>query len=871
MMTANDIRKSFLDFFKSKQHSLIPSDSVVPKDDPTVLFTTAGMQQFKRQFLGHIDGFTRAATSQKCLRTDDLDRVGVTAFHHTFFEMLGNFSFGDYFKKEAIEWAWEFLTTIVKIPADKLWVSIYKDDSEAEQIWIEHMKFPKNKLVKLGDKSNFWPSNAKVSGPNGPCGPCSEIFFDYGFNPNCPNGTTCDPDCSCGRFSEVWNLVFTQFNRKDGGVLEALPNKNIDTGMGLERLVAVVQGKRTNYDTDLFMPIRQAIETQIRAEKITLGEREELVIADHIRAIVFAISDGVIPSNKERGSVVKRLINDSTNLVLSAGGTGPSIYKLVPSVIEIFQDQYPEIAVKENDLMNMIQKTEEAFIQVRKERLPEFKIKYPLAQTAEERGKLYFIYHDTYGLPISTICKTVTGELSVSEKQNEDNLFFYHQLMKEQKDRARAASKMLGDVFIDSELKLDVPKTDFVGYTHYSAKGKVLKIFISDKEVREASQGDAVKVILDKTPFYAESGGQIGDSGFLLTGTAKIRVEDTQKINDVYLHVGKVSEGIVRSGDPVHAEVDDQRRIAIMRNHTATHILQSALRKVLGPHVQQQGSLVAEDRLRFDFTHPQAITAEQKAQIEIFVNASIQAKDHVEKKEMPLDEAKKIGALSFFAEKYGSKVRVISIGHFSKEFCGGTHLDSTAQIEKFKLTGEGAVAQGIRRIEAKTADFAVRFEEEQRHLEMDKQRRENEKSSQKTQAQELSKEKFAAFIKNELDGILKDAENKNGAKLIIQKFPNVDIEFLRKISDFLNTHKSFGTGVLILANNSPEQINILISVSRELTPRVNANDVIKHIAPLINGNGGGRPDLAQAGSKENKNLDHALKKAREIVLEKLEN
>ncbi len=868
MLTANDIRKSFLEFFKSKQHSVIASDSLVPKDDPTVLFTTAGMQQFKRQFLGHIDGFTRATTSQKCLRTDDLDQVGVTAFHHTMFEMLGNFSFGDYFKKEAIEWAWEFLTQVLKIPPQKLWVSIYHEDSEAQKIWLEHIKIPANRLVKLGDKSNFWPSNAKLNGPNGPCGPCSEIFFDYGVNPNCDKGKKCDPDCSCGRFSEVWNLVFTQYNRKDGGVLEPLPNKNIDTGMGLERLVAVIQGKKTNYDTDLFMPIRLRIRKDISSETIKLSLKDELVIADHIRAIVFAISDGVIPSNKERGSVVKRLINDSTNLVLSAGGLTPSIYKLVPAVIEVFKTQYPEIVPKENDLMRLIEKTEEAFIAVRTQRLPEFTIEIQKATNATDRGEIYFRFHDTYGLPLSTIISTALL-VGVSSDENKQALDVYHQLMKQQQSRARAASKMMGDVFVDTDLRLDVAKTDFIGYTHLSGKAKALKIFIDHKEVLEASAGDTVEVVLDKTPFYAQAGGQIGDSGFLLTGTAKIRIEDTQKRNDVYLHSGKVVEGLVRVGDPIHAEVDETRRLSIMRNHTATHLLQSALRKVLGTHVQQQGSLVAEDRLRFDFTHPGSLSADQKTQIENFVNASIKAHDHVEKKEMDIEEAKKLGALSFFAEKYGSRVRVISIGNFSKEFCGGTHLDSTAQIEKFRLTSEGAVAQGIRRIEAKTANFATRFEEEQKQLELEKQQREEEKLKQKQEAQELEKQKFEAFVKNDLDGLLAKAQGKAGTKLIIQKFPNTSIEFLRKVSDFLKTHPQLESAVLILANDSPDQANILIAVSSDLVSRVNANEIIKQIAPIFNGNGGGRPDLAQAGSKENKNLNQAIEKAREIILAKL--
>jgi alanyl-tRNA synthetase len=866
MLTANEIRKKYLEFFQSKGHSVIASDSLVPKDDPTVLFTTAGMQQFKRQFLGHIDGFTRATTSQKCLRTDDLDQVGVTAFHHTMFEMLGNFSFGDYFKKEAIEWAWEFLTKVIGIPGDKLWVSIYKDDAEAEQIWLEHMKFPKDRFVKLGDKSNFWPSNARLNGPNGPCGPCSEIFFDYGVNPNCPNGAKCDPDCSCGRFSEVWNLVFTQFNRKDGGVLEPLPNKNIDTGMGLERLVAVVQGKKTNYDTDLFMPIRKAIQSEICKGAVKLSDRDELVIADHIRAVVFAISDGVIPSNKERGSVVKRLINDSTNLVLSAGGTEPSIYKLVPSVIEVFKVQYPEIISKHSDLANLIQRTEEAFIQVRKERLPIVENEFKNTKTAEERGKLIFINHDTYGLPFTTTSSAMTRILNLNQAEQDAALAVFKKLMKEQQDRARASSKMAGDVFLEGELKLDVAKTEFIGYTHLSTKAKILKLFIGNQDVHEVSTGDSVQVVLDKTPFYAESGGQVGDSGLLLTGAAKIQIDDTQKTNDVFVHTGKVLEGMIKTGETVHAEVDEKRRMSIMRNHTATHILQSALRNVLGTHVQQQGSLVAEDRLRFDFTHPSAIAPAQKAQIEEFVNASIKNRDHIEKKEMAIDEAKKLGALSFFAEKYGAKVRVISIGNFSKEFCGGTHLNSTAEIEKFRLTSEGAVAQGIRRIEAKTGDFALAFEEQLKREDAEKKQREQDKASQQELAKKAAQEQFTTFVNNELPALLEKAKTE---KILVHKFNDVDIEFLKKVYDYVKSPDKLGSGVAVLAASSSVGVQLIVGVSQDLSTKVNAGDIVKAIAPIIGGSGGGKPTMAQAGSKDNKNLDEALNKAQEIILTKL--
>lgn len=864
-MTANEIRKKYLEFFKSKQHSVIASDSLVPKDDPTVLFTTAGMQQFKRQFLGHIDGFTRAATSQKCLRTDDLDKIGKTPCHHTFFEMLGNFSFGDYFKREAIAWAWEFLTKVVNLSGERLWVSVYEEDQEAYDEWV-NLGFPKDKIVKLGDKDNFWPAEAQKKGPNGPCGPCTEIFFDYfpAGNPDCKN-KKCDPSCNCGRFTEVWNLVFTQFNRKDGGVLEPLPGKNIDTGMGLERLTAVLQGVKSNYDTDLFVPIRSAIQKEICQGKLTLGKADELVISDHIRAIVFAISDGVIPSNKERGSVVKRLINDATNFVLNAGGTEPSIYKLVPTVLDIFKSQYPEIVSKADELQTIIRRTEEAFIQVRKERIPEFETKFPQAKNAQDRGELLFMYRDTYGLPLPTmtnlsIVKTLSTHEQAAALEN------YHHRMAEQQERARSASKMTGQRFADIQLDLSgTPKTIFTGYTQLEGPAKVLKLFVEDREAKKASAGDYVKVILDQTPFYAEAGGQIGDSGTLTNANATIHVVDTQKQDGIYIHFATVEKGEINVGNSVEADVDEERRVSIMRNHTATHILQAGLRKILGTHVQQQGSLVAEDRLRFDFTHPQAITPDQKKQIEDFVNSSIRANEHVDKKEMPIEEAKKLGALSFFAEKYGAQVRVVSIGHFSKEFCGGTHLNSTGEIEKFRLTSEGAVAQGIRRVEAKTAEYALRFEEDQLREEQEKLRREQERQKQKEQA----KGRFES-IKNSLETIIQEAKIIQNTKIICKGFADLELEDLRKVADLLKQKER--NAVLVLGTKTPTNAYILTAVPDELVKTgLSANDVIKETIKSIEGNGGGKPQLAQAGIKDIANFEKALEKTREIISTKIQN
>lgn len=736
--TANEIRSKFLGFFQSKGHTIVTSDSVVPKDDPTVLFTTAGMQQFKRQFLGNIDSYTRAATSQKCIRTDDLDEVGKTNCHHTFFEMLGNFSFGDYFKKEAILWAWEFLTQSLEIPKERLWVSVYQEDPEAFEIWKNTIGIPEHKIFKLGDKSNFWPSNAKQNGPNGPCGPCSEIFFDY--NPDDP-AVPQDPDDIKGRFTEVWNLVFTQFNRKDGGELEPLPSKNIDTGMGLERLCAVMQGVKNNFDTDLFVPIIAAIEREIQTN---LSVEEKRIMADHIRAATFAINDGIIPSNKERGSVVKNLINRSINLVLKNGGEHkPCVHKLVPVIAEVMKAQYPDVMEKSTNIAKLIEKTEEAFIKVLETRIPETEKEIhnlmpvsPLnAFNALALGDLFFKNQDTFGLPVST-SSTIAINLEVPNEKITEAMARFNTLMKEQRDRSRAGSKMTGDVFVDMDLDLAVPKTKFLGYQLFHAEGRILRIFKGQESVKQAAQGEQVRIVLDQTPFYAESGGQVGDTGEILARQgkpAKLIVSDTQKIDDVFLHTCTVEEGRIHVEDSIEALVDVERRLSIMRNHTSTHLLQAALRKVLGEHVQQQGSVVDENRLRFDFTHPQGLTQEQRDAVERHVNEQVQANIRVEKNEMTMAQAREKGALAFFAEKYGEKVRVIHVPGCSTELCGGTHLDNTGQIKLFKIISESAIAQGIRRVEATTAALAEAVIEErkkkaQEELEKQKAKEKNKRA-----------------------------------------------------------------------------------------------------------------------------------------------
>jgi alanyl-tRNA synthetase len=890
MMTSDEIRKSFLDFFSTRGHRIVPSDTLVPKDDPTVLFTTAGMQQFKRQFLGQVGDYTRAASSQKCLRTDDLDQVGQTPFHHTFFEMLGNFSFGDYFKKEAIVWAWEFLTQVIKLPVDKLWVSVYQEDTEAETIWLKTIGIPAQRVVRLGDKSNFWPSEAKTKGPNGPCGPCSEIFYDYGVNSRCLKGDDCNPACDCGRFSEIWNLVFTQFNRKDGGALEPLPNKNIDTGMGLERLTAVVQGKRNNFDTDLFQLIRESLVKELLKLKVTLSQAEEFIVADHVRAITVAIADGVIPSNKERGSVVKRLITDSANIILRQGVDKPVIYKFLSAVTKTMSKAYPELEKKLPEISNLVMNTEEAFISVRKQRIPELKeritelltnLRQSPAEVSfiEELGELFFIFRDTYGLPLSAILDVIQKTPEINENDHQAALAIYHKRMQEQQERSRLSSKMIGDVFIPDEVSINVSATQFVGYELTKAPGNILKIIVANQPVASAEKGTELQVILDRTPFYAEAGGQVGDTGKIISPSGVIRVIDTRKINDVFIHQGVVEQGQIRQNESITAQIDEERRLSIMRNHTATHLLQAALRHVLGNHVQQQGSFVDEERLRFDFSHPQALTEDQLSQIEDYVFRRILSCDNVLKEIVPIAKARERGALAFFAEKYGETVRIVSIPDVSQEFCGGTHLESTGQIGLLKIISESSIAQGIRRIEAKTGwgAYALLKEKEMQLQKVSNLIKANpndiidriELQSRRLKGLEKELETFLfENIKNSLPQVINRAEHFGETMVVIENFQNVEMSNLRRIADLLRQKTK--SNILLLASQQLENAYLLAVVSDDLVARgVKANELISVVAPCIKGSGGGKPQIAQAGSHDTQNIAQALQVGKSWISEKL--
>ena len=886
-MTADILRQKFLDFFKSKKHKIVESDSLVPKDDPTVLFTPAGMNQFKKQFLGMVTDFRRAATSQRCMRTDDLEKVGKTAVHHTFFEMLGNFSFGDYFKRDAIAWAWEFLTEELKIPPGKLWISVYKDDDEAYAIWKNDIKVPAHKILKLGDKDNFWPAEAKEKGPNGPCGPCSEIFFDFGKEVGCKE-PACDPTCSCGRFAEIWNLVFTQFNRKEGGILEPLPQKNIDTGMGLERLAAVMQGKKNNFETDLFQPLLREIERieQKNEEYLPweddIGEKDLLcikesryAIADHIRAIVFSIYDGVLPSNEGRGYVIRKLIRKSAFYFCQTKNE-PFLYTLVPLVAEIMAVPYPELKSRQENIAEIILAEEKGFIQTLnagnihlKEKFAGFAKK----QDAHQAGIIAFQLYDTYGIPLEVTSEWLKKNDIVFSQEAFDNA------LAEQKNRSKSKSAMKGDVFSLQGNEFKLKPTLFVGHQKFNTPAKILKILKNSQEVKKISRGEEAQVILDKSAFYAESGGQVGDTGKLIKGKNIFEVTDTKKIGKVFLHCGKVFQGSFRVQGVLQAQLDIERRLAIGRNHTATHLLQSALRQVLGEHVQQQGSMVAPERLRFDFTHFKGLSEDELKRVEEVVNNRIIEDHSLTMKQMPLAQAKKSGALAFFAEKYEGTVRVVQMGDFSKEFCGGTHLKNTGQIGFFKIIHEGSVASGIRRIEAVTGAYAHRLVQQEKAvidelcqaLKVPRQNLVGEVEKRLAQLKELEKKLNAKKLdtaQGSLDSLVQEAEEINGIKVIAQALQGLDMGLLRTNADILK--KKMNGAVIALGSGADGKAMLVVALTQDLLARgLDASKIIIQAASLIGGSGGGRKDFAQAGGTQPENFPKAFEALKEAVRQAL--
>ncbi len=849
MMTTDYIRRLFLEFFKSKDHKIVASDSLVPKDDPTLLFTGAGMNQFKEMFLGRNVTYSRAASSQKCLRTGDLNNVGKTSGHHTFFEMLGNFSFGDYFKTEAIVWAWEFFTTVLKIPENMLWVSVYKDDEEAYNIWKDSIGVIPGRIIALGEKDNFWPSEAPSKGPNGPCGPCSEIFYDYGPAVGCGK-TGCSPACDCGRFVEVWNLVFTQFDRQPDGSLKALPNKNIDTGMGLERIASAMQGVKTNFEIDIFKPLIETITSHSVKRSDPLLDNQSATrsrvnaIADHIRAVTFCIADGVMPSNEERGYVVRKLIRRSMSGLQDIGIKGPFLYKLVALVADLMHDAYPEVKSVRDDIAQVVKKEEEAFLYVISNQLPKVEEAFEKMEKSKDApglAKVAFSFYDTYGMPYDML-----EEIAEKHGLKIDRDMF-RKLLDKQRELSRAGSKLKGEIFTETfankvaSLKLI---TNFLGYE---------KIAPSEAKVLAVMEGG--EVILDRTPFYGESGGQAGDRGRIEAPSGVMEVEDTKKTGQTIVHIGRMLNGSIRVGERVLATVDEVVRRKVMANHTAAHLLQAALRKALGDHVHQTGSLVDSSHLRFDFTHMKKMDEVELARVEELVNDNIKSSIPVKKDIKDIDEARNEGAIALFGEKYDRTVRVITVGDVSKELCGGTHVDNTKDIEMFKITSESSIASGVRRIEALTQSAALRYMEDRERAKRDKMKLEAEKEELKRMALNRLKDE-----KGKISLFTGRAKAAGGSKIVTEDIDDISVEGLRVLAD--NIRAKEPSVVIILSTKSEGKVSFVIAVTDDLVKRgISASALAKDIAKSIEGSGGGKDSFAQGGGRAAGKLDQALDKA----------
>ncbi|MDP7530229.1 MAG: alanine--tRNA ligase [Candidatus Scalindua sp.] len=882
-MKTNVIRRKFLSFFEKKGHSLFPSDSLVPGNDPTLLFTGAGMNQFKDMFLGKGTlGVKSATTCQKCIRTGDIENVGKTPMHHTFFEMLGNFSFGDYFKLEAIEMAWEFMLNEMKLPEERLSVSIYLDDEESYGIWLKKIGVPEDKIYRFGEKENFWPANAPSDGPNGPCGPCSEIFYDRGEDVGCGR-KECAPDCDCGRFVEVWNLVFTQFDRKDGGVLEPLPNKNVDTGMGLERMASVMQDVSTNFEIDIFKPIIQNISeiTEVKYDSQTENGKLMNRIADHIRAIIFCISDGVLPSNEGRGYVERRLLRRAVRDGLKLGKEECFLYKLVPIIADVMHEAYSEIKQRRENIARIIKNEEERFHEtlfMGNKRLDE--LMEGLRRSGQKRlsGQDAFQLYDTFGFPFE-MTKSILEESGL----NVDESGFERE-MEKQREQARSSTQMTGNIFDEGPIgiiKETAKETTFLGYENCEIESRVIGLIIDEKLVKAADTGQEVHIVLDQTPFYAEAGGQVGDTGIVQTKNSKVEVSNTKKSNDIIVHIGKVVEGKIKTNENVTCVIDKGRRAAIKRNHSATHLLHYTLRQVVGQHAEQSGSLVAPERLRFDFHHFEGIKKDEIARIEELMNERIMENTPVATEEMALDKARKAGATALFGEKYGENVRVVSIGDYSQELCAGTHVKNTGEIGLFKITSESSIAAGIRRLEAVTGNDALtRIRQKEKTLDrlcnvLDVQENMAVQRAEELMLQVRDLRKDVQKAKKEgtrefSSELIANAREISGVKIVTEVIEGVDIDDLRKTVDSLK--ESLGSVAIVLGTTEYGKVTLITSLSNDLVKKgLHAGNIARDIAKIVGGGGGGRADMAQAGGQLPDKINEAIDLGFRIIQEKIEN
>ena len=874
MWSSSKIRETFLEYFRDKGHTVVESSSLVPINDPTLLFTNAGMNQFKDVFLG-IDrrNYIRATTSQKCVRAggkhNDLDTVGRTARHHTFFEMLGNFSFGDYFKRDAIQYAWEFLTEVVGLPKDKLWVTIYQDDDEADTLWREVTDVNPQRILRLGEKDNFW-----AMGDTGPCGPCSEIHYDRGpeyacQHPECGLGV-----CDCDRFLEIWNLVFMQFNRDENGKMSPLPRPSIDTGMGLERLTSILQGVDSNFDTDLFIPIIAYIE-QLTGQKYDRGEGgfPFRVIADHSRSCTFLIADGVLPSNDGRGYVLRRILRRAVRFGRFLGIQDAFLYKTIDVVCDLMKSAYPEIHDKRDFIKDVVKLEEERFLATLTDGLK--KVEEIINGLKQEGKKIFsgedaFMTYDTYGFPLDST-EDLAGENGLILDKDA-----FNQCMEEQRKRARQANKgenaFARDIML-SDLFAGFPPTRFAGYDVLQEKASLLALVSGEQLIEEASDGE-VLVLTASTPFYAESGGQVADTGIIKGQNGTIVVRDVQKVANYIVHAGHL-EGSIKSGEEVSLEVDGTRRLDIARNHTATHLLHQALRQTLGEHAQQKGSLVEPERLRFDFTHLVSMSEEELQQVENIVNNAIWSLYPVDTTVTSLARAREMGATALFGEKYGEEVRMVAVADFSRELCGGTHVKNSGQIGIFKLLAESSIGSGLRRIEALTGTHALAY--------LNKAESDLKAAANvlKTTPAELGhrieglsrtlkdREKEIEGLKGKLSSassvdLISQARDYQGAKVLIAAVSGQDANSLRSQAEMLRD--KLGSAVVLLGAVVEDKVSLVSFVSRDLVERgLNAGKIVGEAAKVAGGGGGGRPDMAQAGGKDTSKLEEALGRAQELV------
>ena len=874
MKTTSEIRQSFLDFFHSKGHTVVESSSLVPENDPTLLFTNAGMNQFKDVFLGNEKRpYTRATTAQRCVRAggkhNDLENVGYTARHHTFFEMMGNFSFGDYFKQDAIKFGWEYLTSPqwLGLPKEKLYVTVYETDDEAYNIWHDEVGVPAEHIIRIGDNKgapyasdNFW-----AMGDTGPCGPCTEIFYDHGDH--IWGGLPGSPEEDGDRFIEVWNIVFMQFNRHADGTMEKLPKPSVDTGMGLERMTAVLQHVNSNYEIDIFQTLIKTIAELLNVTD--LNNKSLRVIADHIRSCAYLIADGVVPSNEGRGYVLRRIIRRAVRHGNILGAKGAFFYELVPTLAKVMGHAGEIISQKQAHIQKTLKAEEEQFARTLERGLALLEDELAKVANNQLSGEVAFKLYDTYGFPLdltADVCRE--RNIAIDEKGFEAE-------MQAQRERAKASSNFGMDY--NNVIKVE-GQTQFKGYETLNTDATVVALFSNGESVNEIKSGENAVVILDQTAFYGESGGQVGDSGLISSEICNFQVNDTQKYGQVFGHIGQLTSGSLKVGDKVKAEVEAQRRHAITLNHSATHLLHSALREVLGNHVAQKGSLVNEQVLRFDFSQPEAINKSQLAEIERIVNRKVRENIQVVIEQMDIESAKAKGAMALFGEKYGDVVRVVDMSDFSIELCGGTHVNQTGDIGLFKITSEGAVAAGVRRVEAVTGENALAWLHNLQQIAqnsaevlktdvaslVEKIQQLQDKAKRTEKELEQLKTKQASQAGADL---AKQAEQINGVNVVVQQIDNVDAKVLRTMVDDLKNQ--LGTAIIVFGSVVDDKVSLIVGVTKDLTDKVKAGELVGEMAQHVGGKGGGRPDMAMAGGSEPQHLSNALTFAKEWIQAKI--